>query len=51
MPKAVIVFRPRRNSDVTIRQVMSRMDRYRTRHPNREVFFDGDEFAVCYMRK
>lgn len=51
MPRAVIIFKPKENSEVTIRQVMSRMDKYRDRHPNRDVFFDGDEFAVCYMKK
>lgn len=49
--KAVIVFRPRKNDNVTIKEVMSRMDQYRSRHPDRDVFFDGDHFAVCYVRK
>lgn len=51
MPKSVIVYKPKKNSDMTIRQVMVRMDKYRSKHPNREVFFDGDEFAICYIKK
>lgn len=50
MSKSVIVFKPKKNTDMTIRQFMVRMDRYRSKHPNRDVFFDGDEWAICYIR-
>ncbi len=51
MARNVVVFKPKRGTDVTIREIMARMDRYRSKHPNREVFFDGDEFAICYVRQ
>jgi hypothetical protein len=51
MSRAVVVFRPKKNSDITVSEIMNKMDRYRKKHPHREVFFDGDEFAICYIRK
>lgn len=51
MAKSVIVYKPKKSAGVTIRQMMVRMDKYKSKHPNREVFFDGDEFAICYVKQ
>lgn len=51
MSKAVVVFKPKKNSDITVSEIMKKIERYRKKHPQRDVFFDGDEFAICYIRK
>ncbi len=51
MVKPVVIYKPKRNAGITIREILLRMDKYRSKHPNREVFFDGDEFAICYVRR
>jgi hypothetical protein len=51
MSRAVVVFRPKKNSAISVSEIMDKIERYRKKHPQREVFFDGDEFAICYIRK
>lgn len=51
MPRVVIVFKPKKNSGITLSEMMKKLDKYKKKHPNREIFFDGDEFAICYIRK
>ena len=40
-----------KDSVTTLDQVMRYMDDYRKDHPGREVFFDGDRYAVCYITR
>jgi hypothetical protein len=30
---------------------MRYMEDYRDTHPTRDIFFDGDRFALCYVKK
>lgn len=39
-----------RNSNLTVKQIMDMIDEVRKEYPEREVFFDGDEFAICSRR-
>lgn len=47
----MVVYEFPESSGTTLTEVMSYMDSYRRNHPGREVFFDGDRFAVCYIKK
>lgn len=51
MPKTVIVHKFEKGSSTTINDVIKYMDEYRKHHPERQVFFDGDMYAVCYVKK
>lgn len=39
-----------RNSNLSVKQIMDMIDEVRKEYPEREVFFDGDEFAICSRR-
>jgi hypothetical protein len=36
-----------RNSNLTVKQIMDMIEEVKKQYPEREVFFDGDEFAIC----
>lgn len=40
-----------RNTNLTVRQIMDMVEEVREQYPEREVFFDGDEFAICSRKK
>jgi hypothetical protein len=35
----------------TLEDVLSKISDYQRKHPDREVFFDGDEYAICSRPK
>jgi len=36
-----------KNSDMTLREVLRKIEEIQTEHPELDVFFDGDEYAIC----
>ncbi|MCL4324121.1 MAG: hypothetical protein M1144_01465 [Candidatus Thermoplasmatota archaeon] len=32
---------------VTLETVLSMIEQLRKKHPDREIFFDGDEYSIC----
>ena len=51
LAKTVVVQRFGKDSKLTLHQVMRYMEDYRDTHPTRDIFFDGDRFALCYVKK
>ena len=41
----------RHDSSITLSDIENMIDEIQKKHPNREVFFDGDEFAICSRKK
>lgn len=35
------------DENTTLEDVLSKISELQKRHPEREVFFDGDEYAIC----
>lgn len=50
MPRAVVLKKFPKDSLTTLYQVTRYMEDYSREHPGRQVFFDGDRYAVCYIR-
>ncbi len=40
-----------RNTNLTVKEIMDMVDEVKRDFPDREVFFDGDEFAICSRKK
>ncbi len=40
-----------RNTSITVKEIMDLMEKYKKEYPDREIFFDGDEFAICSRKK
>lgn len=41
-----------RNDDsISISDIQDMIDEIQKKYPDREVFFDGDEFAICSRKK
>ena len=40
-----------RNTQLTVKEIMELVEKYKREYPDREVFFDGDEFAICSRKK
>ena len=36
-----------RNEEMTLREVMDKLKELQDQHPDLDVFFDGDEYAIC----
>ena len=36
-----------RNSDFTLREVLKKIEEIQAENPDLDVFFDGDEYAIC----
>lgn len=51
MARTVVVCNFEQDTGATLNEVMDYIDSYRKNHPGRDVFFDGDRFAVCYIKK
>lgn len=45
--KRVWVRIDRNNPQITLREVADRISELQAEHPELDVFFDGDEFAIC----
>ncbi len=39
------------DESTTLEEVLSRIAELQRKHPDREVFFDGDEYAICSRPK
>ena len=51
MKKKVFLKVDRSNSEVTLRDVMEKIKDIQADHPDMDVFFDGDEYAICGRKK
>jgi hypothetical protein len=51
MQRSRVVFSARGKKTFTIREMDSMMARYHMQHLDQEMFFDGDRFALCTMKK
>ena len=51
MKKKVFMKIDRYNSEVTLRDVMAKIKDIQAEHPDMDVFFDGDEYAICGRQK
>ncbi len=40
-----------RHSDLTLREVLKRIEEIQAENPDLDVFFDGDEYAICSRPK
>lgn len=40
-----------RNSNLTLREVLRKIEEIQAEHPELDVFFDGDEYAICSRPK
>jgi len=36
-----------RNSDFTLREVLKKIEEIQAENPDLDVFFDGDDYAIC----
>ncbi|MFO7992427.1 MAG: hypothetical protein R6U61_09110 [Thermoplasmata archaeon] len=41
----------RNDNSITLTDIQELIDEIQKEHPDREVFFDGDEFAICSSKK
>jgi len=39
------------DESTTLEDVLTRISELQRKHPDREVFFDGDEYAICSRPK
>ncbi len=51
MRKAVIIKEFPKETGATLEEITRYMEDYAKTHPKRQVFFDGDKYAVCYMKE
>lgn len=51
MQRCTVVFRIKGNKNFTIRQMEEKMIQYGETHGTEEMFFDGDRYALCTIRK
>ena len=47
MDKKVHVKIEKGDDEMTLRQVLEKISEIQDENPDREVFFDGDEYAIC----
>ncbi|MFW6142308.1 MAG: hypothetical protein ACOC53_07095 [Candidatus Saliniplasma sp.] len=41
----------RQDESITLADIEDMIDKIQSKNPDREVFFDGDEFAICSRKK
>ena len=41
----------RHDDSITLSDIQDMIEEIQEEHPDREVFFDGDEFAICSRKK
>ena len=51
MKKKVFLKIDRFGSEVTLRDVMEKIKEIQEEHPDMDVFFDGDDYAICGRSK
>jgi hypothetical protein len=47
MQKQVIVKVKRDNTELSLREVLEKIKELQDKHPDLDIFFDGDEYAIC----
>lgn len=51
MQKRVLVKIKKDNTELSLREVLERIQELQAQHPDEDVFFDGDEYAICVRPK
>ncbi len=51
MEKKVHLKIDRTDQDMSLREVLEKITELQEKNPDREVFFDGDEYAICSRAK
>lgn len=51
MSKTIHLKIERGDGGLTLREVLERISEIQEENPDREVFFDGDEYAICSRPK
>lgn len=47
MQKRVLVKIKKDNTELSLREVLEKIKELQDQHPDLDVFFDGDEYAIC----
>jgi len=47
MQKRVIVKIKKDNTELSLREVLEKIKEIQDQHPDLDIFFDGDEYAIC----
>ncbi len=47
MQKRVIVKIKKDGTELSLREVLDKIKELQDQHPDEDVFFDGDEYAIC----
>ncbi len=51
MKKEVLLAIKKENSNMTLKDILAEIERLQKEHPDMDIFFDGDEFAICGRKK
>ncbi len=51
MDKIIHIKIDRDDDSISLTDIQDMIDEIQKEHPDREVFFDGDEFAICSRKK
>jgi hypothetical protein len=51
MDKKIHIRINRDSPEMTLQEVMDKMKQLQEKHPDRDFFFDGDEYAICSRSK
>jgi hypothetical protein len=51
MKKKVLYKIDRQDNSVTLKDVLEKIEELQKKNPDQDVFFDGDEYAVCSRPK
>jgi hypothetical protein len=47
MQKRVLVQIKKDHTELSLREVLEKIQELQAQHPDEDVFFDGDEYAIC----
>ncbi|UCE91968.1 MAG: hypothetical protein JSV90_02155 [Methanobacteriota archaeon] len=47
MEKRVLVKIKKGQTELSLREVLEKIKELQAQHPDEDVFFDGDEYAIC----
>lgn len=47
MQKRVLVKIKKDKTELSLREVLEKIQELQAQHPDEDVFFDGDEYAIC----
>ena len=51
MQKRVLVKIKKDQTELSLREVLEKIQELQSQHPDEDVFFDGDEYAICVRPK